>query len=269
MSEPHLSPQAYERLARRSSKSAPPPAAARSRCGSNAPVSTATSARTPTTTRPKNEQGHNEARVRQLEAMLKNAVVMDELVRPARSSSPECWSSSATTATTTPITYLVGSIEERHDTYDVLSTESPLGQALLGAGPGAKVRYQGLDRGAGRDGRGRAAVEPDAAPAAGNRATAPCGSRGRAARAAGGAATRARRARCGSARRRARHDRRTPRRGTTAPKRSSNARVERLLDRRQRHPRGRGGAAARRRRSRAGRRGPGPAPGGPGAEHRG
>jgi transcription elongation factor GreA len=45
-----------------------------------------------------------------------------------------------------PVTYLVGSIEERHETYDVLSPESPLGQALLGAGPGATVRYQGPKR---------------------------------------------------------------------------------------------------------------------------
>ena len=44
------------------------------------------------------------------------------------------------------VTYLVGSIEERHETYDVLSTDSPLGQALLGAGPGATVRYQGPKR---------------------------------------------------------------------------------------------------------------------------
>ena len=44
------------------------------------------------------------------------------------------------------VTYLVGSIEERHDTYDVLSTESPLGQALLGATPGVAVRYQGPRR---------------------------------------------------------------------------------------------------------------------------
>ena len=41
---------------------------------------------------------------------------------------------------------LIGSIEERNDTYAVLSPESPLGQALLGAGPGAKVRYQGPKR---------------------------------------------------------------------------------------------------------------------------
>jgi transcription elongation factor GreA len=45
-----------------------------------------------------------------------------------------------------PVTYLVGSIEERHETYDVLSPESPLGQALLGAAPGASVRYQGPKR---------------------------------------------------------------------------------------------------------------------------
>ena len=48
--------------------------------------------------------------------------------------------------TTLNVTYLVGSIEERHDQYSVLSTESPLGQALLGAGPGTQVKYQGPKR---------------------------------------------------------------------------------------------------------------------------
>ena len=93
----------------------------------------------------KNEQGHNEARVRQLEAMLKDAVVIDvsssgEVVEPGvlvelRYDGDD-----------DPITYLVGSIEERNENYDVLSPESPLGQALLGAGPGATVRYQGPRR---------------------------------------------------------------------------------------------------------------------------
>jgi transcription elongation GreA/GreB family factor len=41
-----------------------------------------------------------------------------------------------------PIEYLVGSIEERHDTFDVLSVSSPLGQALLGAEVGAEVSYE-------------------------------------------------------------------------------------------------------------------------------
>ena len=66
--------------------------------------------------------------------------------RPARSSSPGASSSSATRATTTPQTYLVGSIEERDETYDVLSPDSPLGQALLGAAPGTSVTYQGPRR---------------------------------------------------------------------------------------------------------------------------
>ena len=42
--------------------------------------------------------------------------------------------------------YLVGSIEERHATLDVLSTSSPLGQALLGHGPGDTVSYDGPKR---------------------------------------------------------------------------------------------------------------------------
>ena len=42
--------------------------------------------------------------------------------------------------------YLVGYIEERHDTYDVLSTGSPLGQALLGKAPGDVVTYEAPKR---------------------------------------------------------------------------------------------------------------------------
>jgi transcription elongation factor GreA len=42
--------------------------------------------------------------------------------------------------------YLVGSIEERHETYDVLSTGSPLGQALLGKAPGDVVTYEAPKR---------------------------------------------------------------------------------------------------------------------------
>jgi transcription elongation factor GreA len=45
-----------------------------------------------------------------------------------------------------PTSYLVGSIEERHETLDVLSTSSPLGQALLGHAPGDTVGYEGPRR---------------------------------------------------------------------------------------------------------------------------
>jgi len=144
MSEPHLSPQAYQRLRdeleersttrRREISLWIERAREHGDISENADYDAA-----------KNEQGHNEARVRQLEAMLKNAVVLEGgaggdvveagvLVELQHDGDDDA------------ITYLVGSIEERHDTYDVLSTESPLGQALLGSSAGAKVRYQGPKR---------------------------------------------------------------------------------------------------------------------------
>jgi transcription elongation factor GreA len=92
----------------------------------------------------KNEQGLNEARVRQLDQLLKEAVVVEggsgdtvapgTLVEIRMDSDPES------------TTYLVGSIEERNDTYEVLSTSSPLGQALVGKAPGEVVTYQGPKR---------------------------------------------------------------------------------------------------------------------------
>jgi transcription elongation factor GreA len=92
----------------------------------------------------KNEQGHNEARIRQLEQILKVAIVVEaaeaDIVAPGtvveiRMDDDE-----------TTMRYLVGSIEERHDTYEVLSTSSPLGQVLMGAGPGDVVSYEGPRR---------------------------------------------------------------------------------------------------------------------------
>jgi len=92
----------------------------------------------------KNEQGHNEARVRQLEDMLRRAVqvesVAGDVVEPGTVVEVRIEGDDDTTL------YLVGSIEERHETYDVLSTGSPLGQALLGHGPGEVVTYEGPRR---------------------------------------------------------------------------------------------------------------------------
>src|SRR5437763_2610071 len=92
----------------------------------------------------KNEQGHNEARVRQIEAMLKTAVVLEgaagDVVEPG------CLVELRYEGDDDIVTYLFGSIEERHDTYDVLSTTSPLGQAIIGASPGSTVKYQGPKR---------------------------------------------------------------------------------------------------------------------------
>ena len=92
----------------------------------------------------KNEQGHNESRIRQLEEILRNAVVGEgasgDVVAPGTLVEVLMEGEDA------PTTYLVGSIEERHDTFDVLSTSSPLGQALLGHAPGDTISYEGPRR---------------------------------------------------------------------------------------------------------------------------
>ena len=126
MSEPHLSPQAYERL-RRNSKSARRRAGARSPCAIERAREHGDIKENADYDAAKNEQGLNEARVRQLEQMLKNAVVIDasaagDVVEPGvlvelRYEGDD-----------DAVTYLVGSIEERNEKYDVLSTNSPLGR---------------------------------------------------------------------------------------------------------------------------------------------
>jgi transcription elongation factor GreA len=92
----------------------------------------------------KNEQGHNEARVRHLEALLKYVVVVEgsdgDVVGPGTLVEVRMDDDDDT------MTYLFGSIEERHPEYDVLSASSPLGQALVGHGPGDVVKYQGPKR---------------------------------------------------------------------------------------------------------------------------
>jgi transcription elongation factor GreA len=92
----------------------------------------------------KNDQGHNEARIRQLQDMLRRAVVVEgtsgDVVEPGTVVEVRIEGDDDTTS------YLVGSIEERHDTYEVLSTVSPLGRALLGHGPGEVVTYEGPRR---------------------------------------------------------------------------------------------------------------------------
>jgi transcription elongation factor GreA len=93
----------------------------------------------------KNEHGLNEARIRQLEQMLKNAVVIDA------STSGDVVEAGTVVdlryqGDDDVLTYLVGSIEERNEKYDVLSTNSPIGMAILGKGPGETVTYQGPKR---------------------------------------------------------------------------------------------------------------------------
>jgi len=84
----------------------------------------------------KNEQGHNEARIRQLEEILRTA----EVVAPGTIVEVKMEGDDDT------ISYLVGSIEERSEEFEVLSTSSPLGQALLDHAPGDTVSYKGPRR---------------------------------------------------------------------------------------------------------------------------
>jgi transcription elongation factor GreA len=92
----------------------------------------------------KNEQGHNEARIRQLEEILRTAEVVDgpsgDVVAPGTIVEVKMEGDDDTTS------YLVGSIEERSEEFEVLSTESPLGQALLDHRPGDTVSYEGPRR---------------------------------------------------------------------------------------------------------------------------
>ncbi|HEU5449614.1 MAG TPA: transcription elongation factor GreA [Acidimicrobiia bacterium] len=88
----------------------------------------------------KNEQGLNEARVRQLEFMLKHAVVVE-------STTGEMVEAGTVVdvlmeGDDEPSTYLIGSIEERGTGYDVISPGSPLGKALLGHTTGDVVTYE-------------------------------------------------------------------------------------------------------------------------------
>jgi len=88
----------------------------------------------------KEEQGKMEGRIRHIEALLERAeIVEDEGGEEVRAGSVveiryEGDDSSET--------YLLGSIEERHDELEVISPGSPLGQALMGAKPGDTVGFE-------------------------------------------------------------------------------------------------------------------------------
>ena len=91
----------------------------------------------------KDAQGKMEARVRQLEATLADAKVVDGAAPGA--------SGEVTTGAVVSLRYvgdddveryLIGSIEERREGVSVVSPASPLGQALTGRKKGDKVSYQ-------------------------------------------------------------------------------------------------------------------------------
>ena len=94
----------------------------------------------------KDDQGRMEARIRQLTAMLEDAIVLDDdsSADGPRSQTVEVGSvvSIRYDGDDDVEQYLVGSIEERREGIEVVSPGSPLGRALLGAQVGSKVAYQ-------------------------------------------------------------------------------------------------------------------------------
>ena len=90
----------------------------------------------------KDEQGHMEGRIRQLEHFLENAEILeggDEgVVAPGTVVTIMYEGDSADDAET----YLVGHMEEKTGDLDIMSPQSPIGAALLGASEGSWVEYQ-------------------------------------------------------------------------------------------------------------------------------
>jgi transcription elongation factor GreA len=89
----------------------------------------------------KDSQGHMEARIRKLEAMLKDAQVVDETTDVSEVNTGAVVSLRYE-GDDDEERYLVGSIEEEVDGVSVVSPDSPLGQALLGRKAGEVVEYE-------------------------------------------------------------------------------------------------------------------------------
>src|SRR4051794_5334960 len=91
----------------------------------------------------KDDQGKMEARIRQIEALLRKATIVD--------ASAAGKGGVISTGSVVSLRYegdddaeryLIGSIEERRDDVSVVSPGSPLGQALIGKAAGDTVEYE-------------------------------------------------------------------------------------------------------------------------------
>jgi transcription elongation factor GreA len=88
----------------------------------------------------KDQQGHMEGRIRQLEAILENAEIVDDAVEGVVSAGSIVTIRYADDSDDEAETYLLGHIEEKGE-YDVISPTSPLGSALIGKQAGDEVEY--------------------------------------------------------------------------------------------------------------------------------
>ena len=90
----------------------------------------------------KDEQGHMEGRIRQLEHILETAEIIDHAPDGAVGAGSIVTIVYEGDSDEMAERYLVGHLEEKTAELDVVSPESPLGAALLGASPGTSVEYQ-------------------------------------------------------------------------------------------------------------------------------
>ncbi len=85
----------------------------------------------------KDEQGQMEARIRQLEELLRDAKIGEpddtDAARPGLVVELDVEGDHEV--------YLLGSREDQHDDHEILSSESPMGQAILGHGVGQTVNF--------------------------------------------------------------------------------------------------------------------------------
>ena len=88
----------------------------------------------------KDDQGKMEARIRQIQAMLKTATIV-ESGASGGTVAPGCVVTIRYEGDEDTERYLIGSIEERRDDVEVVSPGSPLGVALIGRAAGETVEY--------------------------------------------------------------------------------------------------------------------------------
>ncbi len=92
----------------------------------------------------KEEKAKMEARVAKIAGILENAVIVEGSESGGRVATGSVVTLRYEGDDETEVErYLVGSIEERHDDLEVVSPQSPLGEALIGAEVGATVEYAG------------------------------------------------------------------------------------------------------------------------------
>jgi transcription elongation factor GreA len=89
----------------------------------------------------KDAQGKMEARIRQIQAMLSSAVIVDQSASPSGVVAPGSVVGIRYEGDDEVERYLLGSIEERRDDVAVISPGSPLGLALTGHAVGDHVEY--------------------------------------------------------------------------------------------------------------------------------